>query len=120
LQEKISELEAVIQRVVKDKKMTELTVTGHKQLLSELMGAGYGLEAAWTNQTDGRFIVSLPPAGIANASSREWFREALTGKNYISEVYVSAISRQPCITLAVPIRNFQETVIGVLGVDIRL
>lgn len=120
LQEKISELEAIIRHVVEDERMTELTATGHKQLLSDLMDAGYGLEAAWTNQTDGRFIVSLPTAGIANASSREWFREALAGKSYISEVYVSAISRHPCITLAVPIRNSQGTIIGVLGVDIRL
>ncbi|WP_312521012.1 methyl-accepting chemotaxis protein [Anaerospora sp.] len=120
LKAKINHLKDIILKMVKDSRITDLSIKGHEQALRELLDAGYGLEAAWTNQPDGHFIVSLPSAGIANASSREWFREALKGKHYISEVYVSAISRQPCITLAVPIRNYQEIVIGVLGIDIRL
>jgi len=120
LKDKINRLEKILLQTVKDPRITGLSITGHEQALRELMEGSHGLEAAWTNQPDGRFIISLPPAGIANASSREWFREALQGKNYISDVYVSAISRQPCITLAVPIRDLQETIIGVLGIDICL
>ena len=77
------------------------------------------LEAAWVNDTAGSFIISLPPAGIANASAREWFTAAVQGDFYVSPVYVSAISGQPCITLALPVRR-NGSIAGVLGVDLKL
>lgn len=77
------------------------------------------IEAIWLNRLDGTFVISLPPAGIVNAGSREWWQEAAKGKEYLSPVYVSAITRKPCRTVAVPLLS-QDGVTGVLGVDIRL
>jgi hypothetical protein len=73
--------------------------------------------AAWVNDTKGRFVFSVPPAGIANAKVREWFNVASQGKDFISAPYISAISGKPCITIAVPVMNEQNHIIGVLGVD---
>lgn len=78
------------------------------------------LEAVWLNAATGAFILSLPPAGIANASAREWFQEALRGNFYVSPVYVSAISREPCITIALPVKAASGVITGVLGVDIKI
>ena len=69
---------------------------------------------------DGAFIISLPPAGLANAASREWFQAAGKGQKYVSKVYISAISKHPCITVACPIKHEDGSLIGVLGADIRL
>lgn len=77
------------------------------------------LEAGWTNTSDGRFIVSIPPAGIANAGGREWFIKAMNGEFFVSDVYISAISRNPCITISLPL-NRGGVVKGVLGVDLKL
>ncbi len=87
--------------------------------LRELMKRRPELEAVWFNQKDGKFSMSLPPAGIANAGSREWFRRALQDEFFISEVYVSAISGKPCITLSCPMKKGGD-VQGVIGVDLSL
>ncbi|AET70486.1 methyl-accepting chemotaxis protein [Desulfosporosinus orientis DSM 765] len=89
------------------------------KLLSAALSAHPDLEALWLNRRDGTFVESIPPAGIVNASQREWWKEAVRGKNYISPVYVSAITRKPCRTVAIPVVNDQGEVNGVLGTDLK-
>lgn len=112
---KIANLRGILEQTVKDQKMISMDAVSHKEILSGLLAQNPELEAAWTNLTDGQFVVSLPPAGIASAQTREWFKQARQGKFYVSQVYVSAISHQPCLTISLPIADK-----GVLGVDLRL
>jgi hypothetical protein len=100
--------------------IVSLQENAHTQKLAEVLKQHHELEAAWTNSVDGRFICSLPPAGIANAATREWFLEAIEGNFFVSAIYVSAISYKPCITISLPIKNMTGEIIGVLGVDLRI
>ena len=97
-----------------------LAPAAHQTALQAWMQARENVEAVWSNEPDGAFIVSLPPAGLANAASREWFQAAGAGQKYVSPVYISAISKRPCITVACPIRGADGSVIGVLGADLGL
>ena len=92
----------------------------HKSILESLLSSADFIEAAWTNDANGRFIYSIPHAGITNAKVRDWFRKGMEGENFISPVYVSAITKKPCITLSMPIRDQSNTVTGVAGIDIRV
>jgi len=110
----------VIQEIAKQVGQKGLSAFEQEKLLRELLEKEDKLEAAWSNSADGRFVVSLPPAGIANANSRPWFKQAIAGHNFVSSIYVSAISSRPCITIAVPIRSAEDHIIGVIGVDLKL
>ncbi|SDF66318.1 hypothetical protein SPACI_010650 [Sporomusa acidovorans DSM 3132] len=120
LDEKIAKLHTLLARVVKDERIKSLDFSNHTEVLKDLMAKNPELEAAWTNLPDGQFVVSLPPAGIANAQTRMWFKQALQGEFYVSEIYVSAISHQPCLTISLAITGDHENITGVLGVDLRL
>ncbi len=117
---KIAKLRELLAKTVKDERIISMNAYSHKEILNNILEKNSELEAAWTNHADGQFIISLPPAGIANAQTREWFRQAMQGKFYVSEVYVSAISHQPCLTISLPISDSMGRVTGVLGVDLRL
>jgi methyl-accepting chemotaxis protein len=78
------------------------------------------IEAIWTNDNKGNFIYSNPPAGIANATVRDWFNESMKGTTYVSNIYISAISKSPCMTISLPIYNTSRQVIGVIGADIGI
>lgn len=91
----------------------------HRRKIESFLNAHDDLEAAWTNSSDGRFIVSIPPAGIANAGGREWFTDAMKDVFFISEVYISAITKNPCITISLPLKKGGK-ITGVLGVDLKL
>jgi len=116
----ICKQQKLIEHIAEQVGKQDLAAADQELLLSKLLQQEEKLEAAWSNSIDGRFIVSLPPAGIANAASRIWFKEAILGNNFVSQVYVSAISSLPCITIAVPIRSIAGLVIGVIGVDVKL
>gem|GEM_PF-6895973 len=87
------------------------------------------LEAIWIIDLSGNFVISIPKAGINNGRTRPWFYETLKNGEYKSEVYVSAISKKPCITIATCIYNNSgnseyikgiKKVEGVLAIDISL
>ncbi len=90
----------------------------HEAILREFMEKYSFVEAAWTNDRKGRFICSIPKAGIANANVREWFKQSIKGENFISSIYISAITRNPCITVSSPLRNTSDEIVGVVGIDI--
>lgn len=92
----------------------------HESLLREVLERYDFIEAAWTNDHHGRFIVSIPENGIVNASVREWFRAAVKGQEYVSNIYASAITKKPCLTLSSPIRDKQGNITGVIGLDLKL
>ncbi|MCX7843319.1 MAG: methyl-accepting chemotaxis protein [Clostridia bacterium] len=92
----------------------------HKKLLEILLKEYDFIEAAWTNDRKGRFICSIPESGIANASVRDWFKSSIKGQDFISPVYISAITKNPCITISVPIKDEKGEVAGVIGIDVKL
>jgi methyl-accepting chemotaxis protein len=92
----------------------------HRSVLEGLLASHDFIEAAWTNDIKGRFICSIPEAGIANAMIREWFKRSASGEEYISNVYISAITRKPCVTYSIPVKDSQGKITGVFGVDLKL
>jgi methyl-accepting chemotaxis protein len=51
---------------------------------------------------------------------RPYFTEAMKGTAYISDVYISALTNGPCVTISTPIQNSSGIIIGVLTADISL
>jgi len=92
----------------------------HKEELARFIKNNDFIEAAWSNDAKGRFLCSIPEAGIANAKIRDWFQKSIQGEEFCSKVYISAITKSPCLTLSVPIINEDGVITGVLGVDLKL
>jgi methyl-accepting chemotaxis protein len=99
----------------------ETLESGKCKILCDGILSRFGdFEAVWVNDIKGRFVYSNPPAGIANARVREWFRSSVTGSDFVSEPYVSAITGKPCLTVVIPVLGSGGTVIGVLGCDLHM
>lgn len=102
--------------------MTELqdmSFSTHKRLLDDILKNNPDLEAIWTNNVDGTFVYSNPKAALINAKARPWFTHALSGNPYVSEVYFSALTKKPCISVSFPIYK-ENQIIGVLGADVTV
>nr|WP_232509528.1 hypothetical protein [Parageobacillus thermoglucosidasius] len=54
-----------------------------------------------------------------NAKARPWFIEASKGRTYVSNIYTSALTKRPCITISSPIFH-HEQIVGVIGVDVSV
>jgi isopropylmalate/homocitrate/citramalate synthase len=52
--------------------------------------------------------------------NREWFIKPMkTGKTFVSKFYTSKVTGSLCITVSAPIRNPEDEIIALLGMDIR-
>ena len=120
LEKRIHVLRKTLEEIVSTEEIISIEPKQHESILSELFETNSEFEAVWSNNLNGEFIVSIPPAGIANASNRDWFNEAIKDKFYISSIYISAISYRPCLTISLPIKDLNNKVIGVLGVDLKI
>lgn len=116
----------LIQKITKDlsqltgiTQIKQMIPEQHELLLRQYVLSNPELEAIWSNRANGSFIYSYPPAGIANATVRPWFREAVSGKTFVSNVYTSALTKHACISISLPIYKDNQ-VIGVIGVDLSL
>ncbi|MEK3884164.1 methyl-accepting chemotaxis protein [Paenibacillus sp. PL2-23] len=113
-------LQQWLKSAASDSRLVALEEGEHAALLTELLRGKPEIEAIWSNRADGSFVFSLPEAGLLNAKGREWWKQAMKGQSFQSEVYVSAITKQLCMTLSVPIRNAQGVIVGVLGADMSI
>jgi len=57
---------------------------------------------------------------LGDRADRDYFKGAMAGKTYLTDVYVSASTKQPTITISVPIKDANGKTVGVLGSDISL
>lgn len=92
----------------------------HRRVLVERLLEKPGVEAVWSNRGDGSFIFSEPEAGLLNARGRLWWQRAMEGETFVSDVYISAITKRPCRTVSMPIRDRDGRPVGVIGLDITV
>jgi methyl-accepting chemotaxis protein len=119
IQQTLEGMHCCIQEIAADPVLLTLDADAHKQCIDTWIETHDEIDALWSNDADGNFIYSNPVSGIENAKIRNWFNEALRGNQYTSDIYISSISKKPCITISIPIKKGNE-VVGVLGADIDL
>lgn len=61
---------------------------------------------------------NVPLNGIVNYAHRPYFKEAVKGNVYCSEPYISNVSYNYCLALAVPFRNGAGSITGVMMADL--
>lgn len=91
----------------------------HMRLFNDFLQRESNIEAIWSNRLDGSFVYSNPPEGILNAKVRKWFQQALLGEVYVSDIYISSLTKAQCLTISSPIFSNGE-IIGVLGIDVKV
>ncbi|MHA7965642.1 methyl-accepting chemotaxis protein [Paenibacillus sp. CAU 1782] len=116
----VQALQEWLKEAARDEALLTLNEASHGAKLRELLASKTEFEAIWSNREDGSFICSIPEAGLLNAKGRDWWKRAMAGETFQSPIYVSAITKQLCMTISVPVRNGNGDVIGVIGGDISV
>ena len=115
----IETIKIKLKNLVAHSQLHELEASNHEQILHSFLHTDHHIEAIWSNRNDGTFIYSNPPAGLVNTKVRPWFKHAIKGEIYVSEIYTSALTKRKCLTISCPV-TFQNEIIGVIGVDLSL
>jgi len=108
----------LLRAIAADPDLAGLSEEAHRSVLGGCLSRSAGMEAIWSNRSDGSFVYSEPAAGLLNARGREWWKRAMNGETFVSEVYLSAITKKPCLTVSMPLRRPDGSAFGVIGIDI--
>lgn len=57
---------------------------------------------------------------LANRADREYFKEAITGKTFVTDTYISSFTNAPTVTISAPVKDAFGRTIGVVAADISL
>jgi len=109
----------IINEIVSKPSLLSMEKSAHEQVLKSVIGHYNEIEAIWSNDIKGRFLHSIPPAGIVNGSVRDWFKKSSKGENYISPIYISAITKAPCQTVSFPVKDDSGQILGIVGFDLK-
>jgi len=74
---------------------------------------------AFVADKNGDMKASTRETSLENIAFRGYFKQARSGKPFVSSVYISSESNLPCVTIALPVKRDAE-VVGVLGADLEL
>lgn len=118
--ERLRTIKKFLHELVNSEHILSMAVPSHERLFHQVMQEHREIEAIWSNLVDGAFLCSIPPAGLVNASTRTWWQASMKGEDYVSEPYISAITKGICITVSVPIRDLEGNISGCLGVDVAV
>ncbi|WP_239614929.1 methyl-accepting chemotaxis protein [Cohnella mopanensis] len=108
----------VLRILANDPELASMAEESHREVLGSWLERTVGMEAIWSNRSDGSFVYSEPEAGLLNARGREWWKKAMDGETFVSEVYISAITKKPCLTVSMPLKRMDGIAYGVVGIDI--
>ena len=121
----------LIQGVVDDQVIRSMDPTRQETLLENVEKENPFVQFLYVTDLEGRKItrnITRPEdrakyehIGVdVDYSNREWFIEPLkTGMIHVTDFYTSVITGALCITVSAPIRNEDEEIVGILGMDLR-
>ncbi|WP_342548201.1 methyl-accepting chemotaxis protein [Paenibacillus sp. FSL P2-0089] len=117
---RLEEMKTVLQEIAAKQEMCAADADIHGRVLTACKNKVPDVQAIWSNRTDGTFIYSEPAAGLLNAKRRDWWNGAMAEGQYVSQPYVSAITKRSCITLSRAITNGDGEIVGVVGIDLAV
>lgn len=118
--QRLQEMQALLQDISARQELYSPDADSHSAVLTACIRKATDVQAIWSNRTDGTFIYSEPPAGLMNAKRRDWWNGAMEEGEYVSQPYVSAITKRSCITLSRAIIDGSGEIVGVVGIDLAV
>lgn len=127
----INLMSKLIEEFVQEKDVISLDVERLKPLFKAFLEEHPYIQFVYIVDTEGKPIFGLTKdleykkeferlIAKETFEDREWFIKPIkTGKTFVSKFYTSRITGSLCITVSAPIRNAEEEIIGLLGMDIR-
>ncbi len=90
------------------------------KLFKESISQSTGLEFLAYVDNTGELVIGSQDIENTNARHRPFFIEAMKGKTYRSQPYVSSVTQEFCITISMPVRDSRNNIKGILVGDLNL
>jgi len=90
-----------------------------KDMISAIQSKNPHYELVFVMDANGMQIARTS-GKLANRGDRAYFKEAMQGKTFFTDTYISYFTNSPTVTISTPIRNQAGQIVGVFAADISL
>lgn len=116
---------------VETQEMKSMSSEQQEPLMLKILNDNPFIQWIYVTDLDGRMVTKnivhpedkgkyLSAGPNDNFSDRPWFVGPLkNGKAHVTDFYISRYTGALCITVSAPIRNDNEEIIGIMGIDLR-
>ncbi len=116
--EKLGEIQKAVkflEELASKPPLAEHNVHEHEEILDRAFQDSRHFEALITVDNNGKVVYTTNQnSKVTDFSFRPWFIQAIKGEVYYSKIYLSALTGNPIVTIAIPIKNKTGQVVGVL------
>ncbi len=121
----------LVEEIIESSEMRSMNPKLQEPIMEKLVADDPFIQFAYVTNMEGRKITKNITQVVDRAkyvhfdpeidfSNRPWFIEPLKdGKIHVTDLYTSTITGALCLTVSAPIRNENEEIVGILGLDIR-
>lgn len=90
-----------------------------KEMITAVQKANPHFELIFVMDKNGMQIARTS-GNLANRGDRAYFKEAMKGKTFYTDTYVSYFTNSPTVTISTPVKNKSGEIVGVFAADISL
>lgn len=109
----------LLKKWANSKEILSLDKEQHMEVFRKLINEFPNFTGIITVDNSGKSIANSNPSDVTDFSFRDWFKAAKNGKDFTSNMYISALTGVPTVTVATPIFKDKEF-LGAISAGISL
>ena len=114
-----AEVLTLLKKWVKSPEILSMDKEQHLKVFNRLKEEFPNFTGIITVDSSGISIANSNPSQVTDFSFRDWFKAAKNGEDFTSNMYISALTGVPTVTVATPIFKDNEF-LGAISAGIRL
>lgn len=121
LETQINDLKITMKIIASTDGIRSMEFQGMDRILKETVELDPIISQMYVMDQDGyQFYKTSFLETLGDRSDREYFKRAIRGETFLSDVIISRSTKQPIAVIAVPVKDVNNDVVGVLGASIEL
>ncbi|TYP53784.1 methyl-accepting chemotaxis protein [Thermosediminibacter litoriperuensis] len=118
--EKLSAIKQQLSLLAREDFVVNRDVDAQRREFEKIKRETPGILDLVTLDNKGDIIYVTNDIPVRNLAFRPWFQEAIRGNEFISKPYIDISANRMTVTISVPVRNGEGSVVGVIGADVNL
>jgi len=116
MHQQINEARTALEQLAQSEDIRSMEQSKHRAALATLPAQ---IALGFSADTKGDLVAATQEVNLKNVAFRTYCRVALSGRNYVSDAYISSTNNMPCVTISMPIKRGGE-VVGMIAADVTL
>lgn len=116
----IEENTKLVNEIREKEEIKRLDIDKHRSIYSEMIRKNPNIDIIYLYDTKGNLLSESEDLEDIDVRNRDWFVGGLKEDIYVSDFYISYDTKKVCVTISSQVKDPNNNIIGVLGLDVEI